>query len=256
MKLFVLTHQLLLWFCLCGSFAEGLIGKVNIVPKEISKAHDCSDIKYILPETPSGIYTITLPDSEQSLQVYCDMTTTGGGWTVFQRRIDGSENFFRNWTSYASGFGQLAGEFWMGNDNLAALTSKKQYVLRVELGDWAGYYRYAQYTDFNVGVASTKYNLTSLGVYSGDAGDSLAHHLGKMFSTYDQDNDQFRANCSHSCLGAWWYHYCHYSNLNGEYNNTVETGVASGAGVVWRHWHHYYYSMKFSEMKIRPANFK
>jgi len=33
---------------------------------------------------------------------------------VVQRRMDGSEDFFRSWNDYVSGFGDLNGEFWLG----------------------------------------------------------------------------------------------------------------------------------------------
>ena len=45
------------------------------------------------------------------MQVYCDQKTDGRGWTVIQRRVDGSVNFFRDWVNYKNGFGQLQNEF-------------------------------------------------------------------------------------------------------------------------------------------------
>lgn len=33
---------------------------------------------------------------------------------VFQRREDGSVNFFRGWDAYRDGFGKLTGEHWLG----------------------------------------------------------------------------------------------------------------------------------------------
>ena len=56
------------------------------------------------------------------IQVYCDQTTDGGVWTVIQRRIDGSLDFFRDWENYKKGFGNLQNEFWLGNENILTLT--------------------------------------------------------------------------------------------------------------------------------------
>ena len=62
-----------------------------------------------------GVYTID-PGCGKPLNVFCDMKN--GGWTVFQRRRDGSENFYRNWADYVAGFGNLKREFWLGLDHI------------------------------------------------------------------------------------------------------------------------------------------
>ena len=100
------------------------------------------------------------------------MKTDGGGWTVFQRRLDGSVDFYLGWESYKNGFGNLSGEFWLGNDNLHRLTSADKVILRVDLEDFEGNITYAKYTTFMVADERDKYRL-KIGGYSGTAGDSM-----------------------------------------------------------------------------------
>uniref|UniRef100_A0A6P8HHX9 Angiopoietin-2-like n=1 Tax=Actinia tenebrosa TaxID=6105 RepID=A0A6P8HHX9_ACTTE len=209
--------------------------------------HDCSEI-YKSGERRSGVYTIK-PDSERAFQVYCDMTTDGGGWTVFQRRQDGSVDFYRDWQQYKTGFGNLNGEFWLGNDYIHRLTEKTPSVLRVELEDWNRNKKYAKYGSFSVGDESDKYRL-KVASYSGDAGDSLISHHNNLFSTKDRDNDKHQSKCTTLFGGAWWYRACYDSNLNGKYfgNKRDEKGIA------WEGFH-YDLSLKYSEMKIRPISF-
>jgi len=101
------------------------------------------------------------------------MTTDGGGWTVFQRRMDGSVDFHLGWESYRTGFGNLNSEFWLGNDNLHRLTASGNMMLRVDMEDYDAARKYAEYTTFSVADASDNYRLAIDG-YRGTAGDSMA----------------------------------------------------------------------------------
>ena len=143
------------------------------------------------------------PDGKGFFNVYCDMRTDGGGWTVFQRRQDGSVDFYRGWNDYKSGFGQLTAEFWLGNDKIHRLTAARPCSLRVELEDWNGVRVYAKYGMFNIGDEQAKYQL-GVGSYSGTAGDSLAGHNNMAFSTKDRDNDIQSGNCAVEFTGAWF----------------------------------------------------
>ncbi|ELU18329.1 hypothetical protein CAPTEDRAFT_112123 [Capitella teleta] len=96
----------------------------------------------------NGVYTIRSPYAG-TMKVYCDMENDGGGWTVIQRRMDGSQDFLLGWEQYAAGFGNLTGEFWLGNRNLNFLTGLRSHELKITLMDWEGQTRYAHYDAFN-----------------------------------------------------------------------------------------------------------
>ena len=80
----------------------------------------------------NGVYKI-YQNILKIIQVYCDQTTDDGGWTVFQRRTDGSINFLRDWEHYKQGFGNLQNEFWSGNENIFTLTLQGLYPRGNEL---------------------------------------------------------------------------------------------------------------------------
>ena len=86
-------------------------------------ATSCYDLAMNQRYSSSGIYTIYIEGSPK--EVYCDMSTNGGGWTVIQRRGDfgNSEDYFqRNWTEYRNGFGHPKKEVWFGLNDLYMLT--------------------------------------------------------------------------------------------------------------------------------------
>ncbi|XP_041374856.1 ficolin-2-like [Gigantopelta aegis] len=196
----------------------------------------------------TGNYTLTAPEVT-NLAVFCDMATASGGWLVFQRRMDGSEEFYRTWNEYKDGFGDITREFWLGNDIIHKITSQGIYELWIDLEDFEGNTRYAMYSPFSLGSEAENYTL-HIGSYSGDAGGALTSYNGVPFTTKDNDLDSSDGNCATIFHGAWWYKSCHSSNLNGWYLGGPTTIYAQG--VVWSYWKGHHYSLKRSEMKIRP----
>ena len=133
------------------------------------------------------------------------METDGGGWTVFQRRQDGSVDFYRNWSDYENGFGNLTGEFWLGLSKVHRLTPDGENTLRVDLGDCENNTPYAQYNEFEILDVTAKYALVVQG-YSGTITDSLNYHNIMTFSTKDKDHDTHQDwYCAKITQCGWWF---------------------------------------------------
>jgi len=167
--------------------------------------------------TGSGVYRIKPLDGGKAFNIYCDMTTDGGGWNVFSRRFDGSVNFYRGWAEYKSGFGSVSGEHWLGLDKINRLSKTMPHKLRIDLTAFDGSKKFGTWRTFMVDDEAHKYTLTARGFRDGGIGNSLSYHSGRPFSTFDRDNDAWANNCASYFHGAWWYGACHHSNLNGKY---------------------------------------
>ena len=211
---------------------------------------DCKDA-YQNGHNTSGVYTIN-PDNQTEFKVYCDMDTDGGGWTVIQRRFDGSVSFDRNWSECENGFGNKTGEYWLGLSYMHQLTASASQNLRVDMEDFEGGSAYARYTTFTVANATDSYRLLVSG-YSGTAGEALGYNSGARFTTKDRDNDTTRPsnliNCATFFKGPWWHSNCSISNLNGKYYSSRQVG--DPGGVTWYYWKKNWYSMKTMNMKVR-----
>ncbi|XP_035003925.1 angiopoietin-4 [Hippoglossus stenolepis] len=215
---------------------------------------DCADA-YKAGHSASGVYHIFISNRTQPVQVYCDMETSGGGWTVFQRRFNGSVDFQRSWKEYKMGFGDLLGEHWLGNEVLYLLTSQGQYSLRVDLKDWEGNPAHSQYDRFTLTSERQQYRLYLRG-YSGTAGrqSSLNTHR-TSFSTRDQDNDNCdHCKCALMLTGGWWFDACGFSNLNGIYY-TIGHNIRKLNGIKWHHFRGPSYSLRSTSMMVRPYDF-
>lgn len=221
-------------------------------------ALDCSDMVNLINE--SSLQTFNLGyKGKRPITVMCDMDTDGGGWTVVQRRNSDSKliDFNRGWYEYKVGFGDPAGEYWVGLDNLYAWTNMRQYQLRIELMDFEGNCKYAAYKQFYVDDEAQGYRLHVTG-YVGNAGDALTKKNirdnftadGMMFSTKDRDNDMAKdVNCAQLWKsGGWWYNRCAWANLNGP--SWIQAD-GTGIGINWHTWRNKEH-LKSAIMMIKP----
>uniref|UniRef100_A0A8D2B575 Microfibril-associated glycoprotein 4 n=2 Tax=Sciurus TaxID=10001 RepID=A0A8D2B575_SCIVU len=236
----------------CAPQASGIRGDA-LEKSCLQQPLDCDDI-YAQGYQTDGVYLIYPSGPSVPVPVFCDMTTEGGKWTVFQKRFNGSVSFFRGWNDYKLGFGRADGEYWLGLQNLHLLTLKQKYELRVDLEDFENNTAYAKYVDFSISPNAVSaeedgYTLYVAGFEDGGAGDSLSYHSGQKFSTFDRDQDLFVQNCAALSSGAFWFRSCHFANLNGFYLGGSHLSYANG--INWAQWKGFYYSLKRTEMKIR-----
>ena len=177
------------------------------------KPKDCYDLKCLGISTgkdgPHTIYpgTADLPQ----LQVSCDQETDGGGWIIYQRRLDGSVNFSRNWEDYKSGFGTIGDnttEMWLGNENIYQLLQaygSTECELWVEVGAFDGGVCSAKCYPFKMSEDARGYRLhwTTIAHKVPNLSGGLNYHKNIPFSTFD------KLNCPQRCIdifeGGWWY---------------------------------------------------
>ncbi|MBN3316186.1 ANGL7 protein, partial [Atractosteus spatula] len=217
---------------------------------------DCASI-YYNGVRRTGIYTVVPSMGVAPVEVFCDMDTEGGGWTVIQRRQDGTVNFNRSWKEYKEGFGDLHTEFWLGNDHIHDISSQGDYSLRIDLEDWNNKHKHALYESFSIEEEVNHYRLHVSG-FSGTVEDSFSwYHNKRSFSTPDTGNI-----CAEISHGGWWYHQCFFSNLNGVYYkggrySAKGKNLLGPDGIVWYSWKDSdYYSLKKVSMMIRPRTFR
>ncbi|XP_071836103.1 uncharacterized protein [Apostichopus japonicus] len=207
-----------------------------------------------------GLYSI-FPSWKGMLpmDVMCNMLLKGGGWTMIQRRVNGSVDFNRDKLSYDNGFGIRSHEFWIGNSQLYALLKPTNYTLRIDMVLPGGSPAYAEYDSFRIEDKQSDFRISSLGKFSRSSTyvfDAMARHLGMSFTTYDYDvDDQKSSNCATIGGGGWWYNggapdgWCWHANLNGQFNQFNDKAI------IWYFGQSAAYKdiLEYVDMKIRPT---
>ena len=212
-------------------------------PRTSTPINICCDLRVYPPSrVPSGVYKMstnmgTFTTSDMSTNIYCDMTTDDGGWTVVQRNRKNSQlSFNKNWREYEDGFGDLNNDFWAGLKLMNTLTQTGQWEMRVDYQKEDKTWSYFHYNQFSVGSASEEYPLT-VGGFTGEGSDWFAYHSGRKFTTLDNDNDSDSNNCAAYYKSGWWYNACYYININTQPPR-----------------YHYPHVAILTEIKIRPKD--
>ncbi|XP_006634953.2 angiopoietin-related protein 3 [Lepisosteus oculatus] len=211
---------------------------------------DCQDI-YNGGEKTSGVYPIK-PNQSEPFNVYCDMTEEGG-YTIMQRRMDGSVDFDQTWEKYENGFGNLESEFWLGLEKIHSISKQGDYILQIQLEDWRNEKRSIEY-QFSLEGKDLDY-MIHLTPISGNLPNAMTNQTGMRFSTKDQDNDNKKdSNCAENYSGGWWFNACGDTNLNGRYIRTKSRGKTDRRrGIHWKPGRGISYSLKSTKIAIRPA---
>ncbi|KAH8260271.1 hypothetical protein KR026_008550, partial [Drosophila bipectinata] len=231
---------------------KALASQISAMSQYLTKTNEklskCDEISSCTT-AGKGIYHIKLPGVSE-FQAPCN----GAGWTVIQRRMDGSVSFKRGWNEYRDGFGYLTGEFFIGLEKLHQITKSRKHELYISLGKVDGSTDFAKFDDFRIGSEKDSYPLESVGNCTGYAGDSLKAHLKMKFTTFDRDNDLHQGNCAQMNGGGWWYFSCAYSHLNGWFykDGKMKNNLY---GIFWGTWQNndWSVSLTFVEMMIKPS---
>lgn len=184
--------------------------EVKYLTAKLKRLENGNEPQSCLPfqDTP-GVHQLSVSCSS-TFDVLCDTTVAGPGWTVVQQRVDGREDFFRDWATYRAGFGSLDGDFFLGLERIYRLTIAQPNELLIHIESFDGSVTFAHYDHFQLAGEEDQYRMTHLGHFSGNTSeDRLSLSKGQKFSTYDRDNDQWAGDsCALKNHAAWWFNHC------------------------------------------------
>ncbi|XP_074061132.1 angiopoietin-related protein 4 [Macrotis lagotis] len=227
---------------------------IHPVPNSSDKPklpQDCHQL-FLGGERQSGLFQIQ-PQGSSPFLVNCKMTPEGG-WTIIQRRLNGSVDFHQPWEAYKSGFGDPNGEFWLGLEKVHHITGDRGSRLSVQLLDWEGNVQSVQ-IPFHLGGEDTAYSLKLTGPVAGELGPATEDGLSLPFSTWDRDHDlRTDLNCAQNLSGGWWFSTCGHTNLNGKYFHSLpRQRHQRKQGIFWKTWRGRYYPLQATTMLIQPT---
>lgn len=197
------------------SYPGIVVKKINPMEIDFSKYEDddqtftdCEEAVTKGHKKP-GVYLLNPSESPYNVRALCV-----NGWTIVQRRFDGTEDFNRDFDDYMAGFGNFSSEFFLGLENLHRMAKSKDYTLRVDAKGASGKWYFGVYEDFSLTDEKDDYRLNLGNMSAGNYFDGFQNSRDQQFSTRERDNDNWRGgNCAAYYGGGWWSNQC-ITNLN------------------------------------------
>lgn len=227
-----LLTSLIIWWSFSGSNESSELATSRTYPKsclELPHYVKVSAVYLIQPEWPF----------RDPIPVFCDQEYESGGWTVIQRRIDGTQSFERTDKDYVNGFGNVDAEYWLGFEHIYQLLTYAPHELAILLEDFSGNQFHAKYEHVEMikyeNDRIPSYYLRKCESYNGNAGDFI---MKARQSSYDERNgtttvEYIPTDRGHSFAeyghdpyyGGFWIESASASNLNGRYilKNDIDT---------------------------------
>ena len=237
-----------------------------VLAQDSCKPRDCIDLKcYGLSKAQDGPHIIyPYNDTDQTLRVSCDNSRSGGGWILFQRRVEGGTlNFTRGWADYRNGFGDQGNEtteLWLGNEHV--------YQLVTGYGFAEGFFEGTAYDSvschgvvngFSLDDEEDGYTLRATSAIPvGCKKMDLTSMANSPFQTFDRKLGGLipgNKNCFSTHSAGWWYYRtnfykCFHTFLNGPHR---PKGVQNEDAIfMWS----FGKQLKGSVMMFRPADYK
>ena len=234
-----------------------------VFAQDACKPRDCVDLKcYGLSKTTDGPHIIyPYNDADQTLNVSCDNSKLGGGWIVFQRRVEGGTlNFTRLWADYRNGFGDPGDEtteLWLGNEHVYQIISRYGRPVQGYFGATAydmtscdGYFFGFQLQDEAHDYRIVAPYLSYAPLCSSSDVISMAN---QPFRTLDRQLSAGYKDCFNTHSAGWWYYNddpnkCYDTFLNGPHR---PKGVQNEDAIFMRAFGK---QLKASFMMFRPTN--
>ena len=155
---------------------------------------------------------------------------------LLMQKVDDASFFDRTWAEFKAGFGDVDGNYWLGNELIHQLTKDDGYKLRIDLQvekeNWQRCWLWAEYSTFIVADEASKYRVTVSG-YTGDAGDVLQDVDGKKFTTSDDDNDDYSEVNNAVDYGFGFWH--DYNGAQCELLGDANYSYCAGLSIVHSH---------------------